>query len=279
MGKMRCSLGNLVDDCHGASVVRASDVQRRADGLPSRDGLDCLGSRACMLFARDDAVLCRIFADICSRCVSIFYKTVFIAQPGGSTRSGADFRTASDRSEHQRPAGSSTSAGAKRRLPHVEITLPRWIPKTPTLQTERRARSRKIKGDLMKFKSLILVLLFSLSGLAQNLRFAHFADMKTPTAQTCCSGKKGKCCNDKKSCCKGDSCSKDNAACKDCACCKDMKSDAANAQPEAKDQAAAKASCCSKSGDCKGDCCAKMKSASKAGCCGGNSCAREKKSA
>ena len=87
--------------------------------------------------------------------------------------------------------------------------------------------------------------------------------MKAPAAQTCCSGKKGKCCNGKK------------------ACCKDMKSDAANTQPEAKDQAAAKASCCSKSGDCKGDCCAKMKmkSASNTGCCGGNSCAREKKSA
>jgi len=79
MGKMRRSTGDPLDGRDGASVVRASDVQRRADGLPSRDGLDCLGSRACMLSARDDAVLCWIFADVCSCSVSIFHKTVFIA--------------------------------------------------------------------------------------------------------------------------------------------------------------------------------------------------------
>ena len=129
----------------------------------------------------------------------------------------------------------------------------------------------------MKLKSLVIVLLFSLSALAQHQKFVPISDTTTQKAQTCCSGKKGKCCSGKKTCCKGDSCSKENAACKDCACCKDMKSDTANGQPEAQDQTAVKAGCCSKSGDCKGDCCAKMKSA-KAGCCGGNSCAREKKS-
>ena len=130
---------------------------------------------------------------------------------------------------------------------------------------------------IMKFKTLLVTLLFALNMWAQTANSVAPTDTlgdNQPKASCCKDG--AKCCKDGAGCCghhaknasaKGDCCKEGAACCKEGASCcghgKDM----------------AKADCCKDGAKCckeGADCCAKMAKGDQKNCCGGKMCDRHK---
>ncbi len=122
----------------------------------------------------------------------------------------------------------------------------------------------------MKFKTLLVTLLFALNMWAQTAAPVAPADKPADQAKASCCKDGAKCCKDGAGCCghHAKNASAKSDCCKDgAACCKDGKD-------------MAKADCCKdRSKCCKegADCCAKMASGEHKNCCGGKMCERHKK--
>jgi hypothetical protein len=127
----------------------------------------------------------------------------------------------------------------------------------------------------MKFKTLVITLLFAVSMWAQNAVPAP-ADQSANTKATASCCKDGAaCCKDGANCCRKDKMAKGDC-CKDgAACCKDGAACCGKGQAAKADCCKEGASCCKEGGAA---CCGndKMAQANAKGCCGGKMCKRHK---